>query len=94
MGALVGALFVEGQGYTQDASTVSLDLGATSWVRASADLAAAPVTLWVGAAALIWARPQRLHVDGPVAQAALPAFDIMLGGGLLWTFGGVLPAAP
>jgi hypothetical protein len=90
LGALVGVAFLEGRGFTQNDRTTSLDLGATPWLRASAGLAAAPVTFWAGASALAWARAQRVHVQGG-AEGALPAFDLVLGGGVLWTLGAVRP---
>ena len=94
LGALAGATFFEGRGFTQNQSAVSLDVGAMPWVRASAGLAAAPVTFWAGAAALVWAREQRVYVEGGAARGSLPAVDFILGGGLLWTLGGAHVTAP
>jgi hypothetical protein len=85
LGALIGAAFVQGRGFARDQQTVSLDLGGEPWARVGARLAAVPVTVWVGAAALVWAREQRVFVEGVPGAASLPRLDAMLGGGIAWT---------
>ena len=82
---LAGATFMEGRGFAENASTTSFDAAIGPWVRAGARLAAAPVTVWVGAQGLAWAREQRVHVDLMVSRGSLPRLDLLAGAGLTWT---------
>jgi hypothetical protein len=81
---LAGATFIEGVGFAQNAGTTRFDAGAGPWVRAGARLAAAPVTVWVGAQALAWAREQQVRVDGVVSRDTLPRLDLLVGAGFTW----------
>ena len=85
LGALIGATFVEGRGFARDQQSVSLDLGGVPWARVGARLAAVPVTVWLGGGALVWAREQRVFVEGVPGAASLPRLDAMLGGGIAWS---------
>jgi len=81
---LAGAVFIDGRGFAQNAGTTSFDLGAGPWVRAGAQLAAAPVTVWVGAQGLGWARGQGVRVTGVESRDTLPRLDLLVGVGLAW----------
>ena len=85
LGALIGATFVEGRGFARDQQSVSLNLGGVPWARVGARLAAVPVTVWLGGGALVWAREQRVFVEGVPGAAVLPRLDAMLGGGIAWS---------
>jgi hypothetical protein len=82
---VAGATFIEGSGFAQNATTTSFDVGAGPWVRAAGRLAAVPLTVWVGAQGLAWAREQRVRVDGVVSSGNLPRLDLLVGAGLTWT---------
>jgi len=86
---VAGATFLEGSGFAQNAATTSFDAGAGPWARLAAPLAAAPLTVWVGAQGLAWAREQRIRVDGAVSTGSLPRLDLLVGAGLAWN-----PLAP
>ena len=81
---VAGATFLEGSGFAQNAATTSFDAAAGPWARLAAPLAAAPVTVWVGAQGLAWAREQRIRVDGAVSTGSLPRLDLLVGAGLAW----------
>jgi hypothetical protein len=81
----VGATFIEGRGFAENASTTSFDAAIGPWVRAGARLAAAPVTVWVGVQGLAWAREQQVSVDLVVSRDSLPQLDLLAGAGITWT---------
>jgi hypothetical protein len=83
--AWAGAAFIEGRGFAENARSTSFEAGAGPWLRAGAQLAAAPVTVWVGAEGLVWVREQRVHVDPVVSRDALPRLDLLVGAGVTWT---------
>jgi hypothetical protein len=85
-GALLGAASLHGRGFARNQNPTSFDAGVTPWARAGARLAAVPVTLWAGAGALIWLRPQALAVGNTSANQRLPPLDLMVGGGVAWIF--------
>jgi hypothetical protein len=84
---LAGATLIEGRGFERSGSSTSLDVGGAPWMRAGARWAALPITVWVGAGAVVWLREQRVRVEGIPASAALPRLDLVLGAGLAWTPG-------
>jgi hypothetical protein len=86
LGALLGTTSLQGRGFVRDRNATSFDAGATPWLRAGARLAAAPVTLWAGAGALIWIRPQAVAVGNTGANETLPRLDLTVGGGVAWVF--------
>jgi hypothetical protein len=81
---LAGAAFISGRGFAENASTTSFEAAAGPWLRAGARLAAVPVTVWVGAQGLVWARAQQVGVDGVVSRDTLPRLDLLVGAGLTW----------
>jgi hypothetical protein len=85
LGALVGVAQLEGRGFSQNRTSTSLDVGALPWVRVGARLAAAPITLWLGAGAMVWLRTQHVEVGGVGSDGTLPAVDALVGGGVAWT---------
>lgn len=84
LGLVGGAAFFEGRGFTSSRTSWAFDIGATPWVRAGAQLGTWPVAFWVGGGALLWAREQKVQVDGIAERPALPRVDLMLGGGVAW----------
>jgi hypothetical protein len=80
--ALVGASSIEGRRFSVDETRLSLELGGEVSVRAGARLAAAPLVLWAEAAAVGWAREQRVNVGGTAWSDALPRVDLVLTAGI------------
>lgn len=81
---VAGATFIAGVGFAQNAASTGFDAGGGPWVRAGARLAAAPLTVWLGAQGLAWAREERVQVDGVVSRDALPRLDLLVGAGVSW----------
>ncbi len=81
-GALVGASSIEGRGFSPDETRTSLELGGEVSARAGARLAAVPLVLWAEAAAVGWAREQRVDVGGTAWSDALPRVDFVLTAGI------------
>ena len=86
-GALLGSAALQGRGFARNQNATSFDAGVTPWARAGARLAAVPVTLWAGAGALVWLRPQAVAVGNTATNQTLPRLDLMAGGGVAWFFG-------
>ena len=82
--ALAGASFLEGQGFTSNARTTSLELGGALGGRLGWRPAGSPLAPWLGARALGWGRRQRLRVEGISSDNALPPLDVMFEVGLSW----------
>jgi hypothetical protein len=85
--AMVGAVLIEGRGFSSSGSSTSFDAGGAPWLRAGARLATLPITVWASAGAVAWLREQRVRVEGVPASAALPRLDLVFGAGLAWTPG-------
>jgi hypothetical protein len=84
---LAGATLIDGRGFSRSDSSTSVEVGGAPWLRAGARLAALPITVWLGAGAVVWLREQRVRVEGIPASAALPRVDLVLGVGLACTPG-------
>ncbi|HTA17918.1 MAG TPA: hypothetical protein VK989_01415 [Polyangia bacterium] len=80
--ALVGASSIEGRRFSVDETRTSLELGGEVSARAGARLGAVPLLMWAEAAAVGWAREQRVDVGGTAWSDALPRIDFVLTAGI------------
>jgi hypothetical protein len=80
--ALVGASSIEGRRFSVNETQTSLELGGQVSARGGVRLAAVPLVLWGEAAAVGWAREQRVNVGGTAWTDTLPRIDFLLTAGI------------
>jgi hypothetical protein len=79
-GLVGGVVSLDGEGFSVDRSTRSLDIGGEARVRAEARLGGGGwLRPWVGVLVVVWARRQALDIQGLATSAALPRAEPMAG---------------
>lgn len=79
-GPVLGAVIVEGSGFTASYRSRAFDIGIAAGLRVGKALPR--IALWSQLGIVGWLRPQELALAGMTPSARLPAWDILLSAGL------------